>query len=66
MSDSRGPTHRHKRIGDVVILRSTEELAEILTSATGERFWVKLTELTQLADSGEPSRKRRRARPNRK
>jgi hypothetical protein len=61
MSDTRGPTHRHKRIGDVVLLRSTEELGEILTSATGEKFWVKLTDLTQLA-VGEPSRKRRHTR----
>ena len=63
MNDRRSPTHRHKRVGDVVLLRSTAELAEVLTSTSGERFWVKLTELTELVDSGDQPRQRRRSQP---
>jgi len=65
MNDRRSPTHRHKRVGDVVLLRSTAELAEVLTSTSGERFWVKLTELTELADSGDQPRQRRRSQQRR-
>jgi hypothetical protein len=42
-------THNHKRVGAVVILQSTAELAQIVTSAS-DTFWVKLTDLTELAD----------------
>jgi len=65
MNDRRSPTHRHKRVGDVVMLRSTAELAEVLTSTSGERFWVKLTELTELVDSGDQPRQRRRSQQRR-
>jgi hypothetical protein len=41
-------THNHKRVGAVVVLQSTAELAQIVTVINGDTFWVKLADLTQL------------------
>jgi hypothetical protein len=43
-------THNHKRAGEVVLLESTAELGKVLVLASGDEFWVKLTDLTQLGD----------------
>lgn len=54
-------THYHKRAGDVVVLQSTSELAQVTTSAS-DTFWVKLTDLTELAEGGvRPVKKEARA-----
>jgi len=42
-------THKHKRAGAVIVLRSMAELAEVQISTSGERFWVKRSDLTELA-----------------
>jgi hypothetical protein len=55
-------THNHKRAGAVTVLRSTAELAEILIPSSGEHFWVKLTDLTTLAESAEGRKPRRHSR----
>jgi hypothetical protein len=36
-----------------VLLRPTSELAQILTVSSGEKFWVKLTDLPKVAENGE-------------
>ena len=51
MKNSNQATHNHKRMGAVIVLRSTAELAEIQIPSSGDHFWVKLTELTELAES---------------
>jgi hypothetical protein len=59
-------THRHKRMGEVVLLQSTAELAQVSTSSGGEKLWVKLTDLSELANDGmqdAPPKKRRRKTP---
>jgi hypothetical protein len=42
-------THKHKRVGAVVVLQSTAELAQVVTALSGDTFWVKVADLTQLA-----------------
>jgi hypothetical protein len=51
MKNTEVATHKHKRVGAVVVLRSTAELAEVLIAPGGEKFWVKLTDLTVLSDA---------------
>jgi hypothetical protein len=41
-------THNHKRAGEVALLESTAELGKVLVLASGDEFWVKLTDLTKL------------------
>jgi hypothetical protein len=41
--------YNHKSAGAVVLLESTAELAKVLIPGSGDEFWVKLTDLTQLA-----------------
>lgn len=41
-------THNHKRAGAVVVLHSTEGLAKILIPTSGDEFWVKREDLTEL------------------
>jgi hypothetical protein len=48
MTKNREATHSHKRAGSVVLLESTGELAKVLLPASGDEFWVRLTDLTQL------------------
>jgi len=45
----RRATHNHKRAGAVVVLQSTAELAKVLVPTSGDEFWVKLADLTELA-----------------
>ena len=54
-------THNHKRAGAVVVLQSTGELAQVVTTIGGDTFWVKLADLTELASDHEekPSKKSR-------
>jgi hypothetical protein len=62
MSDGECATHRHKRLGEVVLLRSTAELAQVSLLSSGEKLWVKATDLSKLADSGKPSPPRKKSR----
>jgi hypothetical protein len=48
MKNNQQATHNHKRSGPVVLLESTAELAKVLIPASGDEFWVRLTDLTQL------------------
>jgi hypothetical protein len=41
-------THNKKRAGEVALLESTAELGKVLVLASGDEFWVKLTDLTKL------------------
>ena len=41
-------THNHKRAGPVVVLHSTEGLAKVLIPTSGDEFWVKRADLTEL------------------
>jgi hypothetical protein len=41
-------THNHKRAGPVVVLHSTEGLARVLIPTSGDEFWVKREDLTEL------------------
>jgi len=50
MKNSPQATHDHKRVGTVVVLESTGELAKVLIPTTGDEFWVKLVDLTPLSD----------------
>jgi hypothetical protein len=45
-------THNHKRAGAVVVLQSTEGLAKVLIPTSGEEFWVKRDDLTELVAGG--------------
>jgi hypothetical protein len=49
MKNNQPATYNHKRAGAVVLLESTAELAKVLIPGSGDEFWVKLTDLTQLA-----------------
>lgn len=64
MNDSEHATHKHKRLGEVVVLHVSPELAQVLTLATREQLWVKRTDLSALAEKPEqvrPGKKRRSA-----
>jgi hypothetical protein len=52
-------THNHKRAGAVVVLQSTAELAQVVTSISGDTFWVKVSDLTQLAGDQVQNRGKR-------
>jgi hypothetical protein len=58
MKNTNQATHNHKRVGAVIVLQSTEELAEVLVPSSCDHFWVKRTELTKL-DDDEDERKSR-------
>ena len=69
MKNNQQATHNHKRAGAVVVLESTAELAKVLTPATGDEFWVKLSDLTELVggavEKTKPSKKHSgKSRPN--
>lgn len=53
MKNSNQATHNHKRAGAVIVLRSTAELAEVQIPSSGDHFWVKITDLTKLADDAD-------------
>jgi hypothetical protein len=62
-------THSHKRAGAVVLLESTAELAKVLIPASGDEFWVRLTDLTPLVggviEESKPGKKQLgKNRPN--
>jgi hypothetical protein len=63
MSESDHATHKHKRLGEVMVLHLTAELAQVVTLTTRERLWVKRTDLSALAEKTEPIRpgKKRRS-----
>jgi hypothetical protein len=44
-------THNHKRVGAVVLLESTTELAKVLVLTGEDEFWVRLTDLTPFGDN---------------
>lgn len=48
MKNNQEATHNHKRVGAVVVLESTAELAKVVIPASGDEFWVRLTDLTPL------------------
>jgi hypothetical protein len=68
VKDNQRTTHNHKSAGAVVLLESTAELAKILVPSSGDEFWVRLTDLTQLAgvvEKGKPGKKQSlKSRPN--
>lgn len=49
MKNNQPATHNHKRAGAVVLLESTATLAKVM-APSGDEFWVKLTDLTQLVE----------------
>jgi hypothetical protein len=51
VKNSNQATHNHKRVGAVIVLRSTAELAEVQIPSSGDHFGVRLTERTKLAES---------------
>jgi hypothetical protein len=53
--------HRHKGVGEFMLLRSTVELAQVLVSSSDERCG-KVTELSSLANTGKPNRPRKTQR----
>ena len=55
MKNSNQATHNHKRVGAVIVLQSTRELAEVQIPSSGDHFWVKLTDLTELAETAKPA-----------
>jgi hypothetical protein len=62
-------THNHKRAGAVTLLESSGELGKVLIPASGDEFWVRMVDLTQLVNGvieKSPSTKKRSAksRPN--
>jgi hypothetical protein len=62
-------THNHKRAGAVTLLESSGELAKVLIPASGDEFWVRLIDLTQLVEGvseKSPSGRKRstKTRPN--
>ena len=54
MSKIEQATHYFKRAGAVVVLHSTAELARIRVLTTGDEFWVKLTDVVELAGGMMP------------
>jgi hypothetical protein len=61
MKNNRPATHNHKRAGSVVLLESTTVLGKVL-NPSGDEFWVKLTDLTELVggviiDEAKPGKK---------
>lgn len=65
MKSGHQATHNHKRVGDVVVLQSTPELAQVVTSAS-DTFWVKLTDLTELSADGSSRTVKKESRANRR
>lgn len=61
MKNTEQPTHNHKRVGHVILLRSTAELAEVQVPISGDHFWVKIIDLTELTGSVST----RKSRPHR-
>jgi hypothetical protein len=59
-------THNHKRAGAVLVLESAAKLARVRVLTSGDEFWVKLADLTELADAfadqSTPSKKEPRAK----
>lgn len=51
MKKNQQAEHNHKRVGAVVLLESSAFLGKVLVPASGDEFWVKLTDLTPLMDS---------------
>lgn len=61
MSNTEQATHYHKRAGAVVVLKSTAELARIRVLTSGDEFWVKLTDVVELAGVIPESKPRNKA-----
>src|SRR5579872_6921633 len=51
MKNNQSATHSLKRAGSVVLLESTAVLGKVL-NPSGDEFWVKLTDLTELVGGG--------------
>jgi hypothetical protein len=67
-NDIEQATHNHKRAGAVRLLESTNELAKVVVPSSGDEFWVKLTDLTQVGsviEKSKPAKKQSaESRPN--
>jgi hypothetical protein len=65
MISTKQATHHHKRAGAVAVLQSTADLARVHVVTSGEEFWVKLSDLAELAGGvapeGTPRKKASRA-----
>jgi hypothetical protein len=75
MKNNQEATHNHKRMGSVVLLETTLELAKVLIPASDDEFWVMLTDLTMLVGGAiekselgkkQPGKSRPNASPNNK
>ena len=62
MKNNQQATHGHKLAGAVVLLESTAMLGKVL-NASGDEFWVKLTDLTDLASGVIEKNKASKKRP---
>lgn len=58
MKNNQHATHNHKRVGAVVLLESTAELAKVVIPTSGDEFWVKLVDLTLLVPGAIEKTKR--------
>jgi hypothetical protein len=61
MKNLQQATHNHKRAGAVVVLQSTAELAKVLVPGSGDEFWVKLVDLTEVSAVVEKSKPAKKA-----
>ncbi len=63
MNSTKQATHNHKRAGAVRVLQSTTDLAKIHVVASGEEFWVKLSDLAELSGGVVPEIRPRKKAP---
>jgi hypothetical protein len=52
MNEEEHGAHRRKRVGEVVLLRSTSELAQILMLSSGKKLSVEVTEISNFVKTG--------------
>jgi hypothetical protein len=50
MKNNQQATHGHKKVGTVIVLESTGQLAKVLIPTTDQECWVKLEDLTPLTE----------------
>jgi hypothetical protein len=60
MKNNQQATHDHKKVGAVIVLESTGQLAKVVIPTTDQEFWVKLEDLTPLTDAVTDKRKTNR------
>jgi hypothetical protein len=65
MKNLQQATHNHKRAGAVMVIERTSELAKVLIPASGDEFWVKLADLTELGTTVAVPAKTKKPKANR-